>query len=48
MIEIVAVKDIKDATPEELDNLRRKGFLPVEETRRMPGRSLSPYERTWI
>ena len=46
MIEIVSVKDIKDATPEELDNLRRKGFLPVEETKRMPERSLSPYERT--
>lgn len=46
MIEIISVKDIKDATPEELDNLRRKGLLPAEETRRMPGRSLGPYERT--
>lgn len=33
MIEIVSVKDIKDATPEELANLRRKGLLPAEGTR---------------
>lgn len=46
MIEIISVKDIKDATPEELANLRRKGFLPAEETKRMPERSLDPYERT--
>lgn len=46
MIEIVSVKDIKDATPEELANLLRKGLLPAEETRRISGRSLSPYERT--
>lgn len=46
MIEIISVKDIKDATPEELDNLRRKGFLPAEETKRISGRPLSPYERT--
>ena len=46
MIEIVSVKDIKDATPEELANLRRKGLLPAEETRRIPARTLSPYERT--
>lgn len=46
MIEIVSVKDIKDATPEELANLRRKGLLPAEGTRRIPARTLSPYERT--
>lgn len=46
MIEIISVKDIKDATPEELANLRRKGLLPAEETRRISGRPLSPYERT--
>lgn len=46
MIEIISVKDIKDATPEELANLLRKGFLPAEETKRMPERSLGPYERT--
>ena len=45
MIEIISVKDIKDATPEELANLRRKGLLPAEETRRISGRPLSPYER---
>ena len=33
MIEIISVKDIKDATPEELANLRRKGLLPAEGTR---------------
>lgn len=32
MIEIISVKDIKDATPEELANLRRKGLLPAEGT----------------
>ena len=46
MIEIVSVKDIKDATPEELANLRRKGLLPAEETRRTSASTLSPYERT--
>lgn len=46
MIEIISVKDIKDATPEELANLRRRGLLPAEETRRISGRPLSPYERT--
>lgn len=46
MIEIISVKDIKDATPEELANLRRKGLLPAEGTRRTSGRPLSPYERT--
>ena len=46
MIEIISVKDIKDATPEELANLRRKGLLPAEETKRTSARTLSPYERT--
>lgn len=46
MIEIISVKDIKDATPEELANLRRKGLLPAEGTMRTSGRPLSPYERT--
>lgn len=46
MIEIISVKDIKDATPEELANLRRKGLLPAEETRRISVRPFSPYERT--
>lgn len=46
MIEIVSVKDVKDATPEELANLRRKGLLPAEETRRTSVSTLSPYERT--
>lgn len=46
MIEIISVKDIKDATPEELANLRRKGLLPAEGTRGTSGRPLSPYERT--
>ena len=46
MIEIISVKEIKDATPEELANLRRKGLLPAEETRRISGRAISPYERT--
>lgn len=46
MIEILAVKDVKDATPTELAELRRKGFLPVTEPKRISGRSLSPYERT--
>lgn len=48
MIEIISVKDIKDATPEELANLRRKGLLPAEGTRRTSGRPLSPYERTRV
>ena len=46
MIEIVSVKDIKDATPEELADLRRKGFLPVTKSKRISGKPLSPYERT--
>ena len=28
MIEILDMRDVKDATPEELEELRRKGFLP--------------------
>lgn len=46
MIEILSVKDVKDATPTELAELRRKGFLPVTESKRISGKSLSPYERT--
>ena len=46
MIEILDMKDVKDATPEELEELRRKGLLPAEGTRRTSGRPLSPYERT--
>lgn len=46
MIEILEMKDVKDATPEELEELRRKGLLPAEETRRISGRPLSSYERT--
>lgn len=46
MIEIVSVKDIKDASPEELADLHRKGFLPAAKPRRVSGKPLSPYERT--
>lgn len=46
MIEIVSVKEIKDATPEELADLRRKGFLPAAKLRKISGKPLSPYERT--
>ena len=46
MIEIISVKDIKDATPEELADLRRKGFLPATKPRRISGKPLSHYERT--
>ena len=28
MLEIIAVKDLKDATPEEIANLRKNGWLP--------------------
>ena len=44
MIEIVAVKNIEDATQEELADLRRKGFLLKAESKRSSERSLSPYE----
>lgn len=46
MIEIVSVKDIKDASPEELADLRRKGLLPAAKPRRISGKPFSPYERT--
>ncbi|WP_283682719.1 hypothetical protein [Parablautia sp. Marseille-Q6255] len=46
MIEIVAVKNIEDATQEELADLQRKGFLLKAESKRSSERSLSPYERT--
>lgn len=46
MIEIISVKDIKDATPEELEELRRKGFLPKTGSKRISGKPLSQYERT--
>lgn len=46
MIEIVSVKDIKDATPEELADLRRKGLLPAVKPRRISGKPLSSFERT--
>lgn len=46
MIEILSVKDIKDATPEELADLRRKGILTSTRTGRISGDCLDPYERT--
>lgn len=46
MIEIISVKDIKDATPEELADLRRKGFFPATKPGKISRKSLSPYERT--
>ena len=46
MIEILSVKDVKDATPTELADLRRKCFLPAMESKRISGRPLSSYERT--
>ena len=51
MIEIISVKDIKDATPEELANLRRKGLLPAEGTRRTSGdlsARMSEPEHRWL
>jgi hypothetical protein len=39
MIEVLEVKDISEATPEELEDLRKKGFIP---DMRRP----SPQERT--
>ena len=45
MIEILDMKDVKDATPEELEELRRKGFLPTS-SKRISGKPLTPYERT--
>lgn len=46
MIEILDMKDVKDATPEELEELRRKGFLPKTGSKRISGKPLSTYERT--
>ena len=46
MIEILDMKDVKDATPEELEELRRKGFLPKTRSKRISGKPLTPYERT--
>lgn len=46
MIEILNMKDVKDATPEELEELRRKGFLPKTGSKRISGKPLSTYERT--
>ena len=40
------MKDVKDATPEELEELRRKGFLPKTRSKRISGKPLTPYERT--
>ena len=46
MIEILDMKDVKDATPEELEELRRKGFLLKTRSKRISGKPLSQYERT--
>ena len=46
MIEILDMKDVKDATPEELEELRRKGFFPKTRSKRISGKPLTPYERT--
>lgn len=46
MIEILDMKDVKDATPEELEELRRKGFLPKTGSKRIFGKPITPYERT--
>ena len=46
MIEILNMKDVKDATPEELEELRQKGFIPAVGERRISSKTLGPYERT--
>lgn len=46
MIEILDMKDVKDATPEELEELRRKGFLPKTGSKRIFGKPITLYERT--
>lgn len=46
MIEILDMKDVKDATPEELEELRRKGFLPKTGSKRIFGKPILSYERT--
>ena len=38
MIEILDMKDVKDATPEELEELRRKGLLPKTRSKRISGK----------
>ena len=43
MIEILDMKDVKDATPEELEELRRKGLLPKTRSKRISGKPLTPY-----
>ena len=48
MIEIISVKDIKDATPEELANLRRKGLLPAEEYLEDLSARMSEPEHRWL
>ena len=35
-----------ESTPEELEELRRKGFLPKTRSKRISGKPLTPYERT--
>lgn len=51
MIEIISVKDIKDATPEELANLRRKDFFrqkePGEHLEDLSARMSEP-EHRWL
>lgn len=39
MLEILEVKELSDATPAELEGLRRKGFLPDRKKE-------TPYNRT--
>lgn len=46
MIEIISVKDIKDATPEELANLRRKKE-PGEHLEDLSARMSEP-EHRWL
>ena len=46
MIEILDMKDVKDATPEELEELRQKGFIPAAGERRISSKTPGPYERT--
>lgn len=46
MIEILNMKDVKDATPEELEELRQKGFITAVGERRISSKTPGPYERT--
>lgn len=41
MIEVISCKPLSEATPEELVDLRRNGWLPEEERRIM-----TPFQRT--